>query len=129
MLKFQLFSDIHLEFYKSFPKLPILTDYLFLAGDIGIITLPNYKDFFDYCSSHWKKTFYVLGNHEYYNKKTYDKMNQKYKDFFDKYDNIHLLDNNTFELDDIVIIGSTLWSNVEYIYRFILILSQCLESI
>jgi dTDP-4-dehydrorhamnose reductase len=24
-----------LEFYKSFPKLPILTDYLFLAGDIG----------------------------------------------------------------------------------------------
>ena len=35
MLKFQLFSDIHLEFYKSFPKLPILTDYLFLAGDIG----------------------------------------------------------------------------------------------
>jgi predicted phosphohydrolase len=109
---FQLFSDIHLEFNKTYPKITPLSDYLFLAGDIGIITYDNFEYFFDYCSKNWKKVFYVLGNHEYYNKKTYNIMNEKYKYFFEKYDNIYLLDNSYYELDEIVIIGSTLWSEI-----------------
>ena len=36
-MKFQLFSDIHLEFLKEFPKIIPHTDFLFLAGDIGKI--------------------------------------------------------------------------------------------
>ena len=80
---FQLFSDIHLELLKSskFPKIKPLTDYLFLAGDIGKINTPNYELFFDYCSQNWKKVFYVLGNHEFYNSnkdlKTLKKQKQK----------------------------------------------------
>jgi predicted phosphohydrolase len=117
-MDFQLFSDIHLELISrtkfnvnNFPKIKPLSDILFLAGDIGKINLPNYKEFFDYCSSNWKKIFYVLGNHEYYHShKTIEKLNLEYKNFFTNYSNIHLLDNDIYEIDDYVIIGSTLWS-------------------
>lgn len=111
-INIQLYSDIHLEFNeKVFPKIKPLCDYLFLAGDIGKLNTPNFKDFFDYCSANWKKVFYVLGNHEYYNShKSYDTLNLDYKEFFKNYSNIYLLDNDVYELDDFVIVGSTLWS-------------------
>jgi hypothetical protein len=48
LFKFQLFSDIHLEYYKSFPIIPKIEKYLILAGDIGKIDTNNYKSFFDY---------------------------------------------------------------------------------
>jgi len=95
-ITFQLYSDIHTEFFKKHPKLPPHADYLFLAGDIGKIGKVNFKPFFDYCSANWKHTFYVLGNHEYYNSnKTYDVLKEIYQKFFDMYDNVHLLDNSS----------------------------------
>ena len=115
-MKFQVFSDIHLEFYNYNIRIPVLEDYLFLAGDIGKISDVNYKQFFDYCSENWKSVYYVLGNHEYYhNHQTYDFLNNKYKEFIKNYNNIYLLDNNGVELvnDNITyyVYGSTLWSN------------------
>ena len=70
-MKFQVFSDIHLEFFEknskdTIPYIEPLEDYLFLVGDIGKLHIPNYKIFFDYCSNNWKLTFYILGNHEFY---------------------------------------------------------------
>ena len=47
-MKFQLFSDIHLELCKNVPYIKPLADYLFLAGDIGNISKPNLKLFIDY---------------------------------------------------------------------------------
>jgi predicted phosphohydrolase len=114
-MKIQIYSDIHLEFYKSYPKIDPLSDYLFLAGDIGKLHMDNYKDFFNYCSKNWKEIFYVLGNHEYYHsKKTIDKLNNQYKDFFKNYSNIHLLDKDIFVLNDYIILGCTLWSKATY---------------
>jgi predicted phosphohydrolase len=120
IFKFQLFSDIHLEFLNYYPKIVPLARYLFLAGDIGKLSEKNYKPFFDYCSKCWTKTFYVLGNHEYYSTyESYQTLNEKYKDFCNKYSNIHLLDNSYYDIDDIDtqltyrIYGSTLWSQVE----------------
>lgn len=126
---FQLFSDIHLEFFSQAksPKIPPFAPFLFLAGDIGKINNENFKEFFDYCSSNWEKVFYVLGNHEYYHThKTFDKLNLEYKSFFsENYTNIFLLDNSYFELHlpanglrgsrgkefNLMIIGTTLWSS------------------
>jgi predicted phosphohydrolase len=115
--RFQIFYDIHLEFFNSFPKIPPLTNYLFLAGDIGKLSGSNFKPFFDYCSDNWKKTFYVLGNHEYYSSnKTYDKLNEEYKEFFKNYSNVFLLDDSYYDLEDgsdsYRIYGSTLWSSI-----------------
>ena len=109
--KFQLYSDIHLEFYNTFPKIPKLEDNLILAGDIGKLNTVNYKPFFDYCSSSWKKVFYILGNHEYYiNKESIEETTNKYKQFFSNYNNIHLLNNSFVTIDNINIYGSTLWT-------------------
>lgn len=111
-MKIQIYSDIHLEFYKSFPKIEKTADILILAGDIGRINITCFKGFFDYVSSKWEKIFYVLGNHEYYHsKKTFTKLNSSYKLFFEKYSNISLLDRD-FELyNNIYFIGCTLWSS------------------
>jgi Icc-related predicted phosphoesterase len=115
-MKFQLLSDIHMEFLQKFYKIKPNADYLFLAGDIGKLGLSNYNYFFEYCSKNWKKVFYVLGNHEYYhNYKTIDKLNFEYKQFFSNFDNIYLLDNNGVDIEDnnqkYFIYGTTLWSN------------------
>ena len=110
----QIYSDIHLEFYKTFPKIEPLADILFLAGDIGKLNMDNYKEFFDYVSKNWKYCFYVLGNHEYYHsKKNFEKLNLEYKEFFKNYNNIHLLDRDYYILDDILIIGCTMWTKVD----------------
>lgn len=113
-MKFQLFSDIHLEMRKSLFKIPILEENLMLAGDIGKLNTNYYIEFLNYCSKNWKRVFYILGNHEYYSsRKDFNKLNRNYHDFFDKYENIYLLDNSCYEFENIKIIGSTLWSNPE----------------
>jgi predicted phosphohydrolase len=116
--KFQLFSDIHSEFYntsvyKTLLKIPKLADYLILAGDIGNLDTPIYKEFFDYCSDNWKKVFYILGNHEYYNSnKPFIRLNEDYHIFIRQYPNVFLLDNSHYDVHyNLRIIGSTLWSN------------------
>lgn len=113
--KFQLYSDLHLEFFKNFLKIPKLEDYLILAGDISKIDKANYKPFFDYCSLNWKKVFYVLGNHEYYHSdKTFITLRDDYNKFFKQYENVILLDNSSYEFsDNLRIVGSVLWSNPE----------------
>lgn len=118
-MNIQVFSDIHLEFYKtSYPKIEPKCNYLFLAGDIGKITHDNYKEFIEYCSNNWKKTFIVLGNHEYYHShKTYDQLFIEYNNFIDSFDNVYLLEKDIIKLEKWYIIGCTLWS---YIHN-----SQC----
>jgi predicted phosphodiesterase len=117
-MKFQLFSDIHLELCKNIPYIKPLTDYLFLAGDIGNISKPNLKLFIDYCSKNWKKTFYVLGNHEFYhNNKIYDTLIKAYNELVSSYDNIYILNDSFYDLEldtttQYRIYGSVLWSNI-----------------
>lgn len=69
----QIYSDIHLEFYNTFPKINKKAKYLILAGDIGRICDKNYKEFIDYCSKTWEQTIVILGNHEFYHKKKHMK--------------------------------------------------------
>jgi len=127
----QYVSDLHLERYLNKPK-PIFealvkpcAPYLALAGDIGHPNTPLWNNFFKYVSTGWTQVFYITGNHEYYNKK--DKSKWKYKqpttmterhleikESLKLYQNVTMLDidNPAFYLakDNIVIIGSTLWS-------------------
>ena len=117
--KFQLFSDIHMELHKNIPYIKPLADYLFLAGDIGNISKPNLKIFIDYCSKNWKKTFYILGNHEFYhNNSTYDQLLDEYIELIKLYDNVHLLNDSYYDLEldmetTYRLYGSILWSNIE----------------
>lgn len=117
-MKFQVFSDLHLELYSDSycPKFDAVTDTLFLVGDIGKLSCKNYKLFMDYVSKTWKQTFYVLGNHEYYHsKKDYVKLNKEYHDFFSSYGNITLLDKKKVIYEGIEIIGLTMWTDISSI--------------
>jgi len=109
---FQLYSDLHLEYSKNIPKIEPLTNYLFLAGDIGKINTDIFEQFFDYCSSKWEKVFYCLGNHEFYHSfKTFTELRNEYNLFFSKYNNVFLIDNSTYEFENFVVLGNTLWSH------------------
>lgn len=116
MVRCQLFSDIHLEFYKPNPgksrdqlidKILDLSKglnvkYLFLAGDIAnndrvlkkfLITL--------FQSGIWEKIFYLPGNHEYYGR-----VRSNIRDSIRAYQT--LFDDTEFE-GKIICIG---WSNI-----------------
>jgi len=123
-MKFQLASDIHLEIIEidtgfnpnddeTFkfiiePQAPILI----LAGDI---TAPHAKctiPFLNWCSRNFEHTFWVMGNHEYYTP-----IVMKKKDILENYrsycpENVHILDNQTYCLDNVLFVGTTLWSNI-----------------
>jgi predicted phosphohydrolase len=117
----QVLSDLHLEFYKTFPKIKPLAKYLFLAGDIGTIQSDydsKTKNFLSYCSKNWEKTFYVMGNHEFYQKKEFthkmistEELENKYQDICNEFSNVYLL-NNTYQeiIPGLNIYGTTLWT-------------------
>ena len=110
----QVFSDIHLEIWNKIPLIPVKADYLILGGDIGQINHPLFYQFLDYCSTNWKKTFYIPGNHEYYSlKKNMNELEFDYKYCIgERYKNVFYLNNSAIELDDAIsIYGTTFWTN------------------
>ena len=121
MYKFQLISDIHLEFNNIY-KIKKLANYLILAGDIGYPDQKLFKDFLSSVSLTFDKVFYITGNHEYYQtwKKgknikldTIDETNEKIKQIIkESGDNIYFLNNDFYDIDlNLRIVGSTLWTN------------------
>jgi predicted MPP superfamily phosphohydrolase len=118
-LSIQILSDIHLEFSHTFPKIKPHAKYLCLSGDIGTISNKHdvkVKNFLSYCSSNWEKTFYVLGNHEFYqvddNKICLEDLETTYQEICQSFPNVYLLNNNYQEIvPGLNIYGTTLWTN------------------
>jgi predicted phosphohydrolase len=112
-LTIQIFSDIHIELWNKLPTLHVNSKYLFLAGDICSQTHALFYPFFDYCSNHWEKVFYVPGNHEFYVKtKNFNELSFEYKyRLSQRYKNVFYLDNDCVPLDDeIDVYGTTFWT-------------------
>lgn len=117
----QILSDIHLEFYKTYPKFKPLAKYLFLAGDIGTIESKydtKVKNYLQYCSENWEQTFYVLGNHEFYQtnkipakKKSFEDLIEEYQKICSEFHNVFLLNNSAVEIiPELNVYGTTLWT-------------------
>jgi predicted phosphohydrolase len=115
MNNFQIESDIHLETNKDevIKKIKPLAENLILAGDIGQPLDPHFESFIKYVSSNFKNIIYVAGNHEYYNSygMTIRKVNNTIQYIFSKYPNVYFLNNSKIVINNITIIGSTLWSS------------------
>jgi predicted phosphodiesterase len=117
-MSFQVVSDIHLERrqYNGLGDfvIPSATN-LILAGDIGNPLMNNsnlYRFLSDACEA-FVHVFYVFGNHEYYNTQGYSirYMSDRIRDCVRRYPNVHILDNESFVLGDVRVIGTTLWSH------------------
>jgi len=69
------------------------------------------RDFFKRCSFQFPHVVYVMGNHEHYDfdiVKTYDTLKCKLSEF----SNIHFLEKETWEHNDITFVGGTLWTDM-----------------
>ena len=118
-MNFQYASDLHLEFAqnkKAVFKKPLLptAEILLLAGDIlPISDLAQHQDFLNYVSDHFKMTYWVPGNHEFYGSDLAT-MPHCFEESIRP--NVLLLNNIVKELADpagpIELIFSTLWSHI-----------------
>lgn len=118
-MNFQFASDLHLEFTqnkKRLSKKPILPvqETLIIAGDLmPLSAMEQHQDFLNYISDHFKMTYWLPGNHEFYGSDV-----ASFPNSFEESirPNVLLLNNITKEIPDhegpIALIFSTLWSHI-----------------
>lgn len=135
-MKIKLVSDLHLEFSDIDVPNDNNYDVLLLGGDIMIAqdmhdhseksvrigtmieslgrrqeTAQRFRDFLKRCSLQFPHVVYIAGNHEFYH--------GKYPDAFDylreecaKFPNVYFLEMETKEINDVVFVGCTLWTDM-----------------
>lgn len=119
MLKFDLYSDIHLDHWESYgydldEYLPIpKSENLIIAGDIATNLAdyhPSVSKLFSRLSELYKQVYIVLGNHDYWGG---DLLTEA---FFtqERYPNITVLDNSSIVIPEynLRILGATMWTNI-----------------
>jgi Icc-related predicted phosphoesterase len=127
-MKLYVTSDIHLEFGDCHLENRDAVDVLILGGDICVahdIGRPDsnnlmegarshlVKDFFRRVSEQFPETVFIMGNHEHYHgdfAKTQSCLQDMLTDL--GLDNIHLLEKSTWEYQDYLFIGGTLWTDM-----------------
>lgn len=123
-MKCALVSDIHLEWVSGEISLPD-ADILCLTGDIISFSPQIFLNSSDKVSAaktkfiellsaateKYKYVFYVPGNHEYYGT-SFAEAKARMQELCSVYTNLIVLDNNRFVIDDVQILGTTLWSSL-----------------
>jgi Icc-related predicted phosphoesterase len=126
-MKIALVSDVHLEFGDLDFDNDSGADVLILGGDICIANdmaqrdpyntmgeqyrSNRFHDFFQRCSDRFPHVIFIVGNHEHYHG-DFAKTVPHFKDVLGYLPNLHILEKETFVLDDITFIGGTLWTDM-----------------
>jgi predicted phosphodiesterase len=119
-MKIAVCSDLHLEFGDLVLKNDENADVLILSGDICVAReLPfadshkgeRFRDFFGRCSLEFPNVVMISGNHESYHGDIAT-TTQLLKDATSKLANFHVLEKETFKLDDVTFVGGTLWTDM-----------------
>lgn len=116
-MQFQYLSDLHLEVLQSYEKYEIIprAPNLILAGDIGQLCDPGLRLFLRSQCRQFERVLYVLGNHELYtisHEQALEICSDLESDAeMDK--RLTILYRKRVEVDDIVILGCTLYSNLD----------------
>lgn len=111
-------SDLHLDFEKTlklskdFLLNTKKADILCLLGDtLELKNIDKFQDFFDIICENYEIVLYIYGNHEFYNNEITNAKQQLKKLTLHK-ENFIILDNDYIEYNDIIFIGSTLWTDM-----------------
>jgi Icc-related predicted phosphoesterase len=128
-MKITVVSDLHIDFADM--TLPG-GDVLILSGDVceaksvkramynpDYVTLPTerpdrradrfYRFFEEECSQKYRETIYVMGNHEHY----HFKYHKTYQHLLENLPaNVTLLQDQTYDIDDVTFVGTTLWTDM-----------------
>ena len=121
-LEMQIVSDLHIEYFQKYedipkdliiPKAPILA----LVGDIGIAFTDKLKKFIHFQAQQFENVLYIAGNHEFFQDdhkqiKSVQEQLTWLKDMCNEKDNIHFLEQGALEINGVLILGTTLWSNI-----------------
>ena len=126
-MKIALASDVHLEFGDLDFDNDSGADVLILGGDICIandITQRDpyntmgehyrsnrYHNFFQRCCDRFPHVIFIVGNHEHYHG-DFAKTVPHFRDVLGYLPNLHILEKETFVLDDVTFIGGTLWTDM-----------------
>jgi predicted phosphodiesterase len=121
MTKFQIVSDLHIEYKNNEVPDPLTlikpsADILILAGDIGsFYKHDQLKKFLTSLCTHFKIVIYIPGNHEYYYQQGYKNQSmytllQRFFQFEKTIENLYILNKSSVQIDNICIVGCTLWS-------------------
>jgi predicted phosphohydrolase len=88
-------------------------DILVLAGDIGTPYKKHYRACLAHVNTHFKKTFLIPGNHEYYgNLYTIEEIHAMIEDLVKEFPNIVYLQNSSTVYGGYRFIGTILWSSI-----------------
>jgi Icc-related predicted phosphoesterase len=105
LMRLHILSDLHLEF-QAFTPPAVEADAVILAGDVGtgrsglewaLKTLPD------------RPVIYVVGNHEFYGH-TLEQLMEELREMAAG-THIHLLENESFRIGDIIFLGAALWTD------------------
>jgi predicted phosphohydrolase len=113
----QVCSDLHLEKHDiSISDFELIikpvAKILILAGDIGNPFETIFKHFITYCSTNFKYVLFISGNHEYYYSDM-DTVDNHLNSLFNQFVNVIYLNNETFQFEDILFVGTTLWTKLD----------------
>jgi len=126
-MKIALVSDVHLEFGDLDFNNTDSADVLILGGDICVANDMTQRDpyntlgeeyrsnrfhnFFQRCSERFPHVIFVVGNHEHYHG-DFATTIPHFRDVLGYLPNLHILEKETFVLDDVTFIGGTLWTDM-----------------
>jgi len=119
-MKIAVCSDLHLEFADLVLKNDENADVLILSGDICVAReLPfadshqgeRFRDFFKRCSLEFPNVVMIAGNHESYHGDIAT-TTQLLKDSVSDLTNFHVLEKESFVLNEVTFVGGTLWTDM-----------------
>jgi len=121
-MKIQYASDLHLEFAENREILEQggamvpAGDVLVLAGDVSYLGDMKMmkRPFFDWCAEHYRQTFIVPGNHEFYH--GYDIARTMVDYEYEYRENVRYLNNTSIVLDDVELFFTTLWTKISPLF-------------
>lgn len=133
-MKIAICSDLHLEFARLDLRNTQNADVLILSGDIIVaedirrhredkaddtsiakniryVNSTVYRDFLSQVNSEFKRVLWVAGNHEFYGGK-WSQTLDVCREISAEYSNIFFMENDSIIFNDVLFIGSTLWTNM-----------------